>query len=161
GRLEEKRDRYVLTGPQTDRREVPITLRDLLMERLDRLPSARKVVEAAAVIGREFQLGLLAATMPPMDRKRLLSELMRLIEGGLLFRRGSGSADTFAFRHALIQELAYDSIGSQEKRKLHATVGIELENRFPELVEDQPELLAYHYKEAGMAGRSMEHYKTA
>ena len=135
---------------------IPSTLQDSLMARLDRLGPAKEVAQLAAVLGREFPYELLAAASS-LDAAFLARSVGELADAGLLHRRG----DVHAFRHALIQETAYQSLLRSRRRELHARVALVLEERFPERVEAQPELVARHYEEAGRASQAIACYQRA
>jgi predicted ATPase/class 3 adenylate cyclase len=129
---------------------VPATLRDLLMARLDRLGPAREIAQTGAVIGREFSWAVLEAVVPA-SAQELAESLGRLTEAGLLGVRQSSAEKSYVFRHALIQDAAYETIARSRRRSLHAAVAQALLDRCPGAAESQPEILAHHYTEAGMA----------
>ena len=133
---------------------IPATLQDSLMARLDRLTTAREVAQLAAVLGREFPYALLRA-VSPHDEATLRRELARLVEAELLYLRGLPAEATYSFKHALIQEAAYQSLLRSRRQEYHARVAQSLEEGFPETVETQPEILAHHYTEAGNAERAI------
>ena len=130
---------------------VPASLQDLLMARLDGLGIAGPVAQVAAVLGREFSLDLLEAlflTAPfTLDASTLAERLEVLVDSGLVRSVGNGQ---FAFKHALIRDAAYASMWSRDRRALHARVVDLLQQRWPELAVQQPELLAQHQTEAGL-----------
>jgi predicted ATPase/class 3 adenylate cyclase len=132
---------------------VPATLHASLMARLDRLGSAKEVAQIAAVIGREFSHALLA-TLARNNETELQSALDALIEAGLLFRQGVPPHATYLFKHALVQDAAYGTLLREPRRMLHARIAEILESRFIEIAENQPELLARHYTEAGLIGKA-------
>jgi class 3 adenylate cyclase/tetratricopeptide (TPR) repeat protein len=129
-------------------REVPGTLSDLLMARLDQLGSAKEVAQIAAVLGAEFQPRLLRLVSswaePP-----LAEALQTLIASDLLVARGSGDDQTYAFRHALIQDAAYEALLKSQRRALHRQAATVLAEDFPEITLAQPEILAQHWTRAG------------
>jgi class 3 adenylate cyclase/predicted ATPase len=127
---------------------VPASLHASLMARLDRLGPAREVAQIGAAIGREFSHALLgAAIRPEVD---LGSALERLIDAGLLFRQGVPPHATYLFKHALVQDAAYGTLLREPRRALHARIAETLESQFADIAENQPELLARHYTEAGL-----------
>jgi len=131
---------------------VPTTLRDALMARLDRAPAARELAQVAAAIGREFRHDLLAAVAPPPGGRGLEERLAPLIEAGLVSRRGAAAPEAaYAFKHALVRDAAYESLLRGKRRELHARIARALEERFPGTAEREPELLAHHCAEAGLA----------
>ena len=128
---------------------VPASLHASLMARLDRLGPAKEVAQIGAVIGREFSYALLTA----VARKRepeLQSALDRLMEAGLLFRHGVPPHTTYLFKHALVQDASYGTLLREPRRALHARIAEAIENRFSDIAESQPELLARHCTEAGL-----------
>ncbi len=139
---------------------IPASLADSLMARLDRLSTAKEVAQRAAVLGREFRYPLLAA-MGGMDEAALRHGLARLVDAEILFARGEPPAATYAFKHALIQETAYQSLLKRTRQQLHARVAQVLEERFPERVASEPEVIARHYDQAGLAAQASAHYQRA
>jgi class 3 adenylate cyclase len=139
---------------------VPITLQGSLMERLDRLGPAKAVAQTGAVIGRTFSDELLrlvqAASGSDLD-----AAPDRLVNSGLVFRRGAPPDATYQFKHALVRDAAYDSLSQRRRRAIHARIAEALEERFPEIVERQPELLAQHYAEAGLVEQSVAYWGKA
>jgi class 3 adenylate cyclase/predicted ATPase len=132
---------------------VPASLHASLMARLDRLGPARELAEIGAAIGREFSHELLAAVVRK-PAAELDSSLDRLIQAGLLFRRGVPPHATYLFKHALVQDAAYGTLLRQPRRALHARIAETLEGQFAEIVKGQPDLLARHYTEAGLIDRA-------
>ena len=128
---------------------VPASLHASLMARLDRLGSAKEVAQIGAAMGRDFSHALLAAVVRKPEAE-LQSALDRLIGAGLLFRQGVPPHATYLFKHALVQDAAYGTLLREPRRALHARIAETLENSFTEIAENQPELLARHYTEAGM-----------
>jgi tetratricopeptide (TPR) repeat protein len=130
-------------------REIPVTLHDSLMARLDRLGSAAKeVAQVAAVIGREFSYELLHA-VHPLAEEDLQSALAKLAEAELVYARGIAPDATYTFKHALIQDAAYEALLKTRRRELHRKVAQTLAEQFAEVAEAQPEVLARHWTEAG------------
>ncbi len=139
---------------------IPATLADSLMARLDRLSTAKEVAQRAAVLGREFGYPLLAA-MAVLDEAALRHGLARLVDAEILFARGEPPAATYTFKHALIEEMAYQSLLKRTRQQLHARVAQVLEERFPERVAAEPEVIARHYEQAGLAAQAVAHYQRA
>jgi tetratricopeptide (TPR) repeat protein len=139
---------------------IPATLADSLMARLDRLSAAKGVAQRAAVLGREFGYPLLAA-IADMDEAALRRELARLIEAEIVFARGEPPAATYVFKHALIEETAYHSLLKHTRQQLHARVVEVLNELFPERVESEPEVVARHCDQAGLAAQAIGHYQRA
>ena len=152
-------DRYELVGPLPSTL-VPVSLQDALMARLDRLESARGVVQLGATIGREFAYELLCAVSG--DAGPVLHEqLERAVSSGLLQRHGTPPKATFVFKHALVQETAYQSLLRKTRQQYHQRIADVLEHRFRETAEQEPELLAHHHTEAGNVARAIPYWRTA
>jgi class 3 adenylate cyclase/predicted ATPase len=143
---EARRTAAAIPGPAS---AVPASLQASLMARLDRLGPAKEIAQIGAAIGREFSHALLAATVRK-PQGELQSALDRLIQYGLLFRQGAPPHATYLFKHALIQDAAYGTLLREPRRALHARIAETIERRFPEIAENQPELLARHCTEAGL-----------
>jgi len=128
---------------------VPASLHASLMARLDRLGPAKEVAQIGAVIGREFSHSLVAVVARKPESE-LNSALDRLIAAGLLFRQGVPPHASYLFKHALVQDAAYGTLLREPRRALHACIAETIEDKFVEIAENQPELLARHYTEAGL-----------
>jgi class 3 adenylate cyclase/tetratricopeptide (TPR) repeat protein len=142
GQLEGTRD--ATRGEQPLTLTIPATLRDLLMARLDRLDTAKDVAQLASTIGREFTYDLLQA-LAPWDESTLRCELGHLVEAELLYQQGLPPRATYLFKHAMIRDVAYDSLLRRTRQHYHQKIAQVLEERFPETAATQPELLAYHF----------------
>jgi TOMM system kinase/cyclase fusion protein len=127
--------------------EIPSTLRDSLMARLDRLGQAKATAQLASALGREFSHELLVAASAS-DETLLKKDLESLIAADLIHRRRSARSSGYAFKHALIRDTAYESMPKLMRRQMHARIAAALELRFPELVQQRPELLAHHHSSA-------------
>lgn len=136
---------------------VPETLRDALMARLGRSPDTWLIAQIAATIGREFPYELLAM-LAPMPAVALQVALNELLDSGLIFARGSRPRAVYSFKHALVQEVAYDSQLRRERRRIHRAIAATLQKHFPETL---PELLGHHFAEAGATAKSIAQYKRA
>ena len=128
---------------------IPSSLRGLFTERLDRLGRARETAQVAALLGREFSFDLLRALLP-IEESMLREDLDALVSADLVHRRRRTRAPTYLFKHALIQDTAYDSIVKGRRRELHERVARTLQRDFPKLAEEQPESLALHFERAGL-----------
>jgi class 3 adenylate cyclase/predicted ATPase len=126
---------------------VPASLHASLMARLDRLGPGKELAQIGAAIGREFSHPLLAAVVRKPEAE-LQTALDRLIGAGLLLRRDAPYA-TYFFKHVLVRDAAYSTLLREPRRALHARIAETLESQFPEISENQPELLARHWTEAG------------
>jgi class 3 adenylate cyclase/predicted ATPase len=141
--LRDAGDRYALAGPLAPL-AIPATLQDSLMARLDRLAPVKEVAQIGAVIGREFAHELVAA-VSPLPADRLGDALDQLVAAELVFRRGTPPEATYSFKHALVQDAAYQSLLKSTRHLLHARIAKALEQRFPDTA---PEVLAHHLSEA-------------
>ncbi len=139
---------------------IPVTLQDSLLARLDRLSSAKEVAQRAAVLGREFSYALLAATAG-LDEGTLQQGLARLAEAELVFVRGVPPEATYTFKHALVQEAAYESLLKRTRQQLHGRVVEVLVERFPERMAAEPEVVARHAEFAGRIDEAVTHYQRA
>ncbi|HVS16459.1 MAG TPA: protein kinase [Thermoanaerobaculia bacterium] len=140
---------------------VPATLVDSLNARLDRLGEPRLVAQLGSVIGRRFDFALIAS-VAPFSRPKLIDLLDQLVEAGVLLRRGvSTERAAFTFRHALIQDAAYESLLTSERRQLHRDIARKLEEEFPDRWDRQVELLARHVEMGGNAERAIELWTAA
>ena len=139
---------------------VPMTLRDSLMARLDRYPGAKEVAQVGAVIGREFDHTLLA-TVAPLDPLALELGLDKLAAAGLLFRRGTATQATYTFKHALVQDTAYESIPRARRQALHRAIAQALERIDLDTRRAAPELLAHHWTESGNTAAAIPYWHRA
>ncbi len=135
------------TAKANSRAIVPLSLRDSLMSRLDQLGTAKDLAQHCAILGREFSLDLIRATAP-MAEGELTFALDRLVAAELFQRRGD--PPVYAFRHALVQEQAYESLLKATRQTHHRKIAEVLESQFPLTAANQPEVLAHHYDEGGM-----------
>ena len=157
--LKKRGSHYELKGPLPPQ-AIPTTLQDSLMARLDRLNTAREVAQLGATIGREFSYELLFA-VSILDEETLQRELGRLVEIELLYQRGIPPQATYFFKHALIQDTAYQSLLLSTRQRYHQLIAQALAERFPETAETQPELLAHHYTEAGLGEEAIAYWQRA
>src|SRR4029077_4659321 len=125
------------------------SLHDSLVARLDRLPPVKRVAQAAACIGREFTYQLLAAISPEPETK-LRDALDELAGAELIFSRGTPPAASYAFKHALVRDAAYQLLLRGQREQFHRRIAEALSERFADMVESRPEFLALHYTQAGM-----------
>jgi tetratricopeptide (TPR) repeat protein len=149
GELTEAGDHYEYDG-STRVVTIPATLRDSLMARLDRFMPVKEIAQIGAAIGREFSYELIAA-IAPMPQAQLDDSLARLTESGLAFRRGTPPNATYTFKHALVQDAAYDSLLKSRRQDLHGKIARVIEARSPNIKTTEPEVLAHHLTEAGLA----------
>jgi predicted ATPase len=159
GMLQDVNGHYELTGTLS-LFAIPATLQDSLMARLDRLVTAKAVAQYAAVIGRQFSYELLQA-VSQLDEALLQHELGRLVEAEIVYQRGVPPQATYIFKHALIQDAAYQSLLKSTRQHYHLRIAQVLEVQFPETTETQPELLGHHYTEAGFAEQAIPFWQRA
>ena len=159
GLLRDEGDRYELVGPLPPL-AIPSTLQDSLMARLDRLAPAKEVAQVGAAIGREFSYELLAAvaTLPEDELREALAQLSR---SELVFCRGTPPEATYSFKHALVRDVAHESLLKGRRQQLHARIASALKEGFPQTAELQPELLALHYTEALLIDQAAAHWMQA
>jgi len=159
GLLWEGDGHYEPTGPLPPL-AIPATLQDSLMARLDRLTTVREVAQLGATLGREFTYELLQA-VSPVDEVTLQKELTQLVEAEFLYQRGLPPQAKYIFKHALIQDAAYQSLLKSTRQQYHRQIAQVLEEKFPETTETQPELLAHHYTEAGLLSQAIPYWQKA
>ena len=159
GDLEQRGERYVVRQPSRDF-AIPSTLQDSLVARLDRLGSAKDVALTASIIGREFTYELIKAVSSTSDAT-LCADLERLVRADLLGQHGAPLQSRYTFKHALIRDAAFHTVLKARRRELHKRIADELANRFPDVVEREPELLAHHYTEAEVTDRALEFWRRA
>ena len=159
GLLQEREDRYELTGPLPPL-AIPTTLHDSLMARLDRLATVKGLAQLGATLGREFSYELLQA-VSPWDEGTLRHGLQQLVEAEFLYQQGLPPQATYLFKHALIQDTAYQSLLRSTRQQYHQQIARVLEAQFPVSVETQPELLAQHYTAAGCAEQAVPYWYRA
>ncbi len=152
--LRETADGYVLDGPLPPL-AIPATLQNSLMARLDRLASVKYMAQVGAVIGREFSREVLAAVADLPD-DRLSDAMAQLVDAGLVFASGVPPDVTYTFKHSLVQDAAYQSLLKSRRHQLHARAAEILETRFPGIAGTEPERVAHHLTEAGLADRAAE-----
>jgi predicted ATPase/class 3 adenylate cyclase len=139
---------------------VPSTLQGSLMARLDRSPTAKAVAQIGAVIGREFSHALLS-DVAQMSEATLLEGLEHLVASELVFRRGTASDAVYTFKHALVQDTAYESILRVNRVGIHAKVQEALVHHAPEIEDAHPAVLAYHCAQAGLIKKAASYYRRA
>jgi class 3 adenylate cyclase/predicted ATPase len=140
--------------------DIPATLHDSLMARLDRLGPAKEIAQLGATIGREFRYELLHA-VSPLDEATLQHGLKQLVEAELVYQRGLAPQAHYFFKHALIQDTAYQSLLKSTRQQYHRQIAQVLEEQFTEAKDSQPELLAHHYTEAGLIAQAIPYWQQA
>ena len=159
GQLRETSTAYLLDQPIASI-DIPSSLHDSLMARLDRLQPIREIAQTAACIGREFSYQLLSVVII-LDDEELQSALEQLTEAELVFQRGTPPESTYIFKHALVQDTAYTSLLKSRRQQIHATIAQTLRERFAYQIETEPELLAFHYTYAGLAELALRAWQVA
>ena len=159
GMLIEEPGRYRLDGPAPPM-AIPSTLQDSLMARLDRLLAVKEIAQIGAAIAREFSYALLHAVVGT-DEASLRSALARLEESELVYRDGVPPEARYSFKHALVQDTAYESLLRSRRQVLHRRIAEILCERFAGVVDSQPELVAHHFTQAGLTEPAIEYWGKA
>jgi class 3 adenylate cyclase/predicted ATPase len=159
GLLRQEGDRYVFDRALPSL-AIPTSLQASLLTRLDRLASVRLVAQIGAAIGREFSFALVRA-VSRLSESELEAALDRLVASELVFQRGTPPNAVYSFKHALVQDAVHSSLLRTNRRQLHAQIAEGLEDLFPELMENQPELFAQHYAEARLVEKSVSYWSKA
>jgi tetratricopeptide (TPR) repeat protein len=128
--------------------------------RLDLLGRLRQLANVGAAIGRRFSLGLLAEVIGS-PAEPLRSDVDRLTQLGILSAIGSAASGSYVFRHALLRDAAYDSLLRGDRQTLHARIAAAILSRFPELVDTEPEVIAYHLAEGGSEADALPYWERA
>jgi predicted ATPase len=139
---------------------IPATLRDSLMARLDRYAPVKEIAQMGAAIGRQFSYELIAA-VAPLQHTQLDEALTSLTDSGLAFRSGAPPGAVYTFKHALVQDAAYDSLLKSKRQALHAKIAKVIEEHFPQTRDTEPEVLAHHYTEASIAQQASVYWLSA
>jgi class 3 adenylate cyclase/tetratricopeptide (TPR) repeat protein len=140
--------------------DVPATLHDSLMARLDQMSTTKQVAQMASVIGRTFDLDLLAA-MTSMPAQELRGALDRLVAAEVLFHADLPRVVRYEFKHALLQDVAYQSLVKSARQRYHLRLARVLEEQFPAEAKSRPELLAHHFAEAGQPDVAIGYWLSA
>jgi class 3 adenylate cyclase/tetratricopeptide (TPR) repeat protein len=159
GVLEARGDIYVLAGALAQL-HIPETLQDSLMARLDRAPRLREVAQLGSVLGREFAYDMISA-LAGLEEELLQSGLGQLVAAELLYQRGRPPRSRYLFKHALIQDAAYQSLLKRTRQQYHERAAKLLEDRFPEVASTQPELVAHHYAQANCPAQAIGYWLKA
>ncbi len=139
---------------------IPASLKDSLMARVDRLGPVKELAQFAAAIGRSFSHELLAKASSLVGSE-LDDAFSRLIESGLVYRRSMYPETRYEFKHALVRDVAYESLLKSTRQHYHHRIAQVLTEHFPEVVDAEPEVLAHHYTEAGVSGQGVEFWHRA
>jgi class 3 adenylate cyclase/tetratricopeptide (TPR) repeat protein len=152
-------DHYTTAGPVAQL-AIPASLQASLVARLDRLAPAREAAQIGAALGRQFSHELIAA-VAQMPSVQLDDALAQLVAEELIYQRGTPPDAEYIFKHALVQDAAYGTLLRSRRQRLHARIATTLEDRFPEIVEVQPALLAHHCTEAGLTEQAVTYWLAA
>jgi class 3 adenylate cyclase/predicted ATPase len=159
GNLRDAGDRWEYAG-QRGTLAIPLTLRDSLMARLDRFAPVKEIAQIGAAIGREFSWELIAA-VAPHPKSELDQALAQLTASGLAFQQGTPPDAVYTFKHALVQDAAYDSLLKARRQGLHGKIARVIEERVPNTEATEPELLAHHYTEARLLPKAIPLWQKA
>jgi len=141
---------------------VPPTVQSVIAARIDRLaPSAKRLLQSAAVIGRDFSWELLSAVAEDNNAADLQDNLAALRAADFIQELRRFPKPDFIFKHAFTQEVAYASLLKDERRELHKKIADTLKQDFPERCEDSPEILAHHLTEAGVIAEAIDLWRQA
>ena len=157
--LQAVNDHYELKKP-LPQLAIPNTLHALLTARLDRLGPAKEIAQLGATLGRDFSYELIQA-VSPFEDKVLRRHLYTLVEAELVVQQGLPPHSRYVFRHALIQNTAYQSLLKRTRQRYHRQIGEVLENQFTDIVSAQPELVAHHYTEAMLSTQAIPFWQQA
>ena len=159
GLVREAGDHYAVARPAAPL-AIPTTLHASLLARLDRLAPTREVAQIGAALGRSFSHELISA-VAQMPQRKLDDALEQLVRAELIFRRGTPPDAEYTFKHALVQDAAYDTLLRSNRQQLHARIAAVMESKFPEVVASTPEVLAQHYTTAGIALQAISYWLKA
>jgi len=140
--------------------EIPASLQDVLMARLDRMGETKAVAQVAAILGRDFDLNTLEAVWTGSS-DALHHGLEELRKADLLQLRGERAKGLYQFKHALIRDVAYESLLKRNCEKLHRHVAGVLERESPDIAARQPDVLAHHYTAAKELNQAVRYWLTA
>jgi tetratricopeptide (TPR) repeat protein len=159
GVLKTSNGHYTLSAPLTAL-AIPSTLQDSLMARLDRLGDAKGIAQLGATLGRQFAYAVLQA-VAQADEAAVQQALRRLVEAELVYQRGVLPEATYTFKHALIQDIAYQSLLKSVRQQHHQRIVQVLEAHFPEIVNSQPALLAHHAWHGEVWYKALRYFRQA
>jgi predicted ATPase len=158
--IEKEDNRYRITK---DIKEVaiPATVQDVIMARVDSLPEGiKRLLQTASAVGREFSYDLIKR-VTEIPQEELLSHMSVLKDSELLYERGIYPQSTYLFKHALTQEVAYNSLLLKRRKEIHEKIGEAIEALYPDRLEEHYELLAYHYASSANTDKAVEYLDLA
>jgi tetratricopeptide (TPR) repeat protein len=156
----EELTKAVMESATPDRPAVPATLQDSLMARLDRLGPAKEIAQVASVIGQQFSYALLE-TVSSASAADVANGMARLVDAGLAFPQSQAGEPSYSFKHALMRDVAYDNLLRGRRQQIHERIARALEEHFPTVGEAEPELVAQHFAQAGLAEHACTYYERA
>jgi len=142
------------------RRQIPTTLQDLVMARLDRMERERPIAQLAATLGREFSYELMSA-VADVDEPTLQKDLEELARAEILYAKGRPPHSSYTFKHALLEDALYNTLVKEKRQQFHRRIAEVLKDQFPQTAETRPELLAHHFTEAGLTSEGAEYWLKA
>jgi predicted ATPase len=159
--LIKKEDNQLVISKDVEEITIPSTIHDVVMTRVDSLPKvSREILQVGSVIGREFGYDLIKLTMD-LGERDLLAHITFLKDSELVYERGVYPQLTYIFKHALIQDICFQSILKRSRRKYHRKIAQVMEQFFPEINAEHPEILGHHLTEAGEAERAIRYWQKA
>ena len=142
------------------KRQIPATIQDLVMARLDRMEGEREIAQLAATLGRDFSYELLSA-VADVDEPTLQRDLEELVRAEILYAKGRPPHGSYTFKHALLEDALYNALVKEKRQQFHRRIGEVLKAQFPQTAETRPELLAHHFTEAGLIAEGAEYWLKA
>jgi tetratricopeptide (TPR) repeat protein len=140
---------------------IPATVQDVIMARVDSLPEGTKgLLQTVSVVGRESSYDLIKQ-VTGFTEEELLPQLSVLKDSELLYERGIYPQSTYVFKHALTQDVAYDSLLLKRRKEIHGKIGEVIEALYPDRLEEYYELLAYHYGCSANADKALQYLDLA
>ena len=139
---------------------IPDTLQDSLVARLDRLSEEKRIAQIASVIGRDFSYSLLLELVD-LSNTKLDASLHILEQSGLIYKKAASPETIYSFKHALIQDAAYQTLLKRNRKALHAKLAELMESRHQQIVKQHPELIAHHFTVAEDVQRAINYWQKA
>jgi tetratricopeptide (TPR) repeat protein len=153
--------RLAIESGDSSAEQIPATLADSLMARLDRLGRAKEIAQIGAVIGSSFSYGLIAGVYDGQPAE-LQNALERLVDSDLLHTTGAAPETVvYHFKHALVQDTAYSALLKSRRRELHRRAANLITERFPQTATEHPEVLARHWTGAGELEKALDAWRSA
>ena len=160
-RIIERKDNTYRIAKDIQAVTIPVTIQDVIMARVDSLPDrAKGVLQTGSVVGREFSHDLINRVMV-LPEQELLSHLSALKGSEVLYERGIYPQSTYIFKHALTQEVSYNSLLLKRRKEIHEEIGEVIETLYSDRLEEQCALLAYHYAHSANADKAVQYLDMA